>query len=225
LIKTERLTKIYNRGISNEIVAVRDVSLDIGSGDFIVVTGPSGSGKTTLLSLLGLLARPTRGTIFIDDQEVSSYSDAWQTRIRGEKIGFIFQQHNLLPQFLAWENVSLPLLCRDIRLDKRKRAALDILHELGLGSRSDFKTAQLSVGEQQRTAIARALVTDPEIILADEPTASVDIETGVHILKIFKSLKKSGKTIIAVSHDQAVLREGDQIVELRDGLVAKNRRM
>lgn len=225
MIRTERLTKIYNRGESREVVAVDGVSLEIGSGDFLVVSGPSGSGKTTLLCLIGLLTRPTRGKIFLNDREVSSYSDSWQTRTRREKMGFVFQQHNLLPQFLVWENVSLPLLCRDVGLSERKRIALNVLHRLGLGSRSDFKTAQLSVGEQQRVAIARALVTDPEIVLADEPTASVDVETAADILEIFRHLKESGKTIIAVSHDPALVSEGDTTVELRSGVLAQSRRM
>ena len=224
MIRTERLTKTYGRGESREVVAIHNVSLEINSGDFLVVNGPSGSGKTTLLSLLGLLTRPTKGMIFVDGQEVSLYSDAWQTRIRRERMGFIFQQHNLLPQFLAWENVSLPLLCRNLGLDERKRLALNILDSLGLGSRSDFKTAQLSFGEQQRVAIARALVTDPEIVLADEPTASVDIETAMHILEIFRGLKRSAKTIIAVSHDPALVKEGDFSVELRNGVLVENHR-
>jgi len=225
LMKTECLTKIYNRGESGEVVAVRDVSLEITSGDFLVVTGPSGSGKTTLLSLLGLLTRPTRGRIFLNEEEVSSYSDAWQTRMRKEKMGFIFQQHNLLPQFLVWENVSLPLLCRDAGFSERKRIALEILHKLGLGSRSDFKLAQLSLGEQQRVAIARALVTDPEIVLADEPTASVDVETAAQILDMFRGLKRSSKTVVVVSHDPAIVREGNITINLRNGLVSESRRL
>ena len=218
------MTKIYNRGESSEVVAVRDASLRIDSGDLLAIRGPSGSGKTTLLSLIGLLTRPTRGKIFIDDQEISSYSDAWQTRVRREKVGFIFQQHNLLSQFSVWENVSLPLLYRDKGVGERRKTALLVLDRLGLGSRSDFKTAQLSVGEQQRVAIARALVTDPEILLADEPTASVDIETAAHILDIFKHLKGSGKTIIAVSHDPALVSEASAMVELRSGALVQSRR-
>jgi len=225
MIRTERLTKIYNTGEASEVIAVRDISLEISSGDFLVITGTSGSGKTTLLSLLGLLTRPTRGKIFLDDQEVSSYSDAWQTRMRKESMGIVFQQHNLLSQFSVWENVSLPLLCRDVGFSERKRIAFRILRELGLASRSDFKLAQLSVGEQQRVAIARALVTNPEIVIADEPTASVDTETTAHILEIFRSLKRSNKTVIVVSHDPALVEEGNITVKLRNGLMAENHRM
>lgn len=221
MIRTERLSKIYNRGAANETVAVRDVSLEIDSGSFLMIKGPSGSGKTTLLSLLGLLARPTKGKIFLNGDEVSSYSDGWQTRVRREKMGFIFQQHNLLPQLLVWENVSLPLLCGNMDLDKRKQVALRILGDLELGSRSYFKTARLSVGEQQRVAIARALVRAPQIILADEPTASVDAETAKHILEVLLELKRSGKTVIAVSHDPALLKEGDSCVEMRNGTLTR----
>jgi len=140
-----------------------------------------------------------------------------------EKVGFIFQQHNLLSQFSVWENVSLPLLYRDVRVGERRKAALHVLDRLGLGSRSDFKTAQLSVGEQQRVAIARALVADPKIILADEPTASIDMETAADILRIFRHLKESGKTILAVSHDPALVSEGDTSVELKRGVLVQSR--
>lgn len=219
------MTKIYNRGEPREVIAVDGISLEVDSGDFLVVTGPSGSGKTTLLSLLGLLTRPTKGKIFVDSEEISSYSDAWQTKMRRDKMGFIFQQHNLLPQLLVWENASLPLLCRDTGINERKRIALSILGKLGLGPRSDFKTAELSVGEQQRVAIARALVTDPEVVLADEPTASVDAETAAHILEAFRDLKKSGKTVVAVSHDESLVGDADIVVKLKNGRVVESHGM
>jgi len=225
MIMTKRLTKIYNRGEENEVAAVKGVSINIEDGDLAIVTGPSGSGKTTLLSLLGLLTRPTAGKVFYDDEEVSSYSDAWQTKLRKKEVGFVFQQFNLLPQFSAWENVSLPLLCRDVDKDERRKLAIGVMEELGLRKRVDFKVAQLSAGEQQRVAIARALITDPRIILADEPTASVDGETARSVLKLFKVLKEAGKTIIVSTHDPAIMREGTALAELKEGaLVNYSRR-
>jgi len=224
-IRTEHLSKVYLRGEPNEVVAVKDVTIRIVKGDFIVVTGPSGSGKTTFLSLLGLLTRPTRGKIFFDGEEVSTYSDAWQTRVRKENIGVIFQQYNLLPQLLAWENVSLPLLCRDMSKNERRKTAVEIMEKLGLEKRKDFKVAFLSGGEQQRIAIGRALVVDPQVILADEPTASVDEETAASILGVFRRLKKERKTLIVSTHDRSIIREGTGFVELKSGTLAKLHRV
>lgn len=218
-IGVQNLTKVYCKGTPNEVKAINDLTLNIREGDFYLITGQSGSGKTTLLSLLGLLSRPTRGKIFYEDQEVSSYSDAWQTKIRKEKVGFIFQQYNLLPQFSAWENVALPNLCRPISKDDRRSQAINIMHNLGLEHRINFKVAHLSGGEQQRVAIARALVTDPEIIFADEPTASVDNETASSIIDLFKSLKKEGKTVIVSTHDVSLIKEATIYIKLQKGEV------
>lgn len=218
-IATQKLTKVYCRGTPNEVKAIKDATVKIKEGDFCLITGPSGSGKTTLLSLLALLTRPTRGKIFYEDAEVSSYSDAWQTKIRKEKLGFIFQQYNLLPQFSAWENVALPNLCRQMSKTERRSQAISIMRKLGLKDRLDFKVAHLSGGEQQRVAIARALVTDPEIVFADEPTASVDEETASAIIDLFKALKKEGKTVIVSTHDNSLIREAIQHLKLQSGTV------
>lgn len=218
-IATQKLTKVYCKGTPNEVKAIKDATVKIKEGDFCLITGPSGSGKTTLLSLLALLTRPTRGKIFYEDAEVSSYSDAWQTKIRKEKLGFIFQQYNLLPQFSAWENVALPNLCRQMSKTERRSQAISIMRKLGLEDRLDFKVAHLSGGEQQRVAIARALVTDPEIVFADEPTASVDEETASAIIDLFKALKKEGKTVIVSTHDNSLIREAIQHLKLQSGTV------
>jgi putative ABC transport system ATP-binding protein len=216
-IGVQNLTKIYCKGTPNEVKAINDLSLKIREGDFCLITGQSGSGKTTLLSLLGLLSRPTKGKIFYEDQEVSAYSDAWQTKIRKEKIGFIFQQYNLLPQFSAWENVALPNLCRQISKAESRSQAINIMRHLGLKDRINFKVAHLSGGEQQRVAIARALVIDPEIVIADEPTASVDNETAFAIIDLFKSLKKEGKTVIVSTHDVSIIKEATTHIKLQKG--------
>jgi len=218
-IRTANLTKIYFKGLANEVVAVNDASIRIDDHTFFIVTGPSGSGKTTLLSLLGLLTRPTKGKIFYQNEEVSSYSDAWQTKIRKQQIGFIFQQYNLLPRFSAWENASLPLMCHNTSESERKKQATEIMHKLGLEKRIEFRVSLLSGGEQQRVAIARALVTNPKIIIADEPTASVDDETAASIREIFKTLKKEGKTIIVSTHDHALMKEGTTFAALKNGTV------
>ncbi len=218
-IATQKLTKVYCRGTSNEVKAIKDATIKIKEGDFCLITGPSGSGKTTLLSLLALLTRPTRGKIFYEDAEVSSYSDAWQTKIRKEKLGFIFQQYNLLPQFSAWENVALPNLCRQMSKTERRSQAISIMRKLGLEDRLDFKVAHLSGGEQQRVAIARALVTDPEIVFADEPTASVDEETASAIIDLFKALKKEGRTVVVSTHDNSLIREAILHLKLQSGTV------
>lgn len=218
-IATQKLTKVYCKGTPNEVKAIKDATVKIKEGDFCLITGPSGSGKTTLLSLLALLTRPTRGKIFYEDAEVSSYSDAWQTKIRKEKLGFIFQQYNLLPQFSAWENVALPNLCRQMSKTERRSQAISIMRKLGLEDRLDFKVAHLSGGEQQRVAIARALVTGPEMVFADEPTASVDEETASAIIDLFKALKKEGKTVIVSTHDNSLIREAIQHLNLQSGTV------
>jgi len=218
-IATQKLTKVYCKGTPNEVKAIKDATVKIKEGDFCLITGPSGSGKTTLLSLLALLTHPTRGKIFYEDAEVSSYSDAWQTKIRKEKLGFIFQQYNLLPQFSAWENVALPNLCRQMSKTERRSQAISIMRKLGLKDRLDFKVAHLSGGEQQRVAIARALVTDPEIVFADEPTASVDEETASAIIDLFKALKKEGKTVIVSTHDNSLIREAILHLKLQSGTI------
>jgi putative ABC transport system ATP-binding protein len=218
-IHAVNLTKIYFKGSPHEVAALKDANVEIRERDFCIITGASGSGKTTFLSLVGLLTHPTRGKIFFDDEEVSSYSDAWQTKVRKGKVGFIFQQYNLLPQFTAWENVALPNLCRDTTRDERREQAVRLMSELGLKERVDFKVAHLSGGEQQRVAIGRALATNPEIIIADEPTAAVDEETSSLIIQIFKDLKKDGKTIIISTHDKSLITEGTLHLVAANGLM------
>ena len=213
------LSKTYFRGSDHEVTALQDTTIEIKERDFCIITGASGSGKTTFLSLLGLLTRPTRGKILYDGEEVSSYSDPWQTKVRKDKVGFIFQQYNLLPQFSAWENVSLANLCRDTSSSERREQAVQLMSELGLEHRIDFKVAHLSGGEQQRVAIARALITDPEIIFADEPTAAIDKETATVIIDVFKSLKKQGKTIIVSTHDKSLVNEGTMHLIAQNGKI------
>lgn len=218
-IETRSLTKIYCKGTPNEVSAIADAEITINQGSFCLITGPSGSGKTTLLSLLALLSRPTRGKILYDGEEVSTYSDTWQTKTRKGKVGFIFQQYNLLPQFSAWENVALPNICSCMPKDVRRSQAIAIMSRLGLEKRIDFKVAHLSGGEQQRVAIARALATDPEIVFADEPTASVDELTAYAIIELFKELKNQGKTVIVSTHDTSLIKEATLHLTIANGKV------
>lgn len=213
-IRTENLTKIFFKNKPNEVTAIEELNLEIRHGEFFAITGPSGSGKTTLLSMLGLLSTPTSGKVIFDNEEASSYSDGWKTKFRKKNLGIIFQQYNLLPNYLAWENVALPLLCTDTSQSIRRNAALRLMKKFGLEKRSDFKVAHLSGGEQQRVAIARALIADPQVVIADEPTASVDSETKHAIIETFKTLIQSGKTLIVATHDQDLLNHSDQRLEL-----------
>ncbi len=200
-ISTKGLTKIFLRGQPNEVVAVDDVNLSIEEGDFMAIQGSSGSGKSTLLNLMGLLTYPTRGDVYYGDAPVTKYSEGKRTSVRRDNVGFIFQQYNLLLHLSSWENVALPLICRGLAPPERRRIAVDFLSQLGMEERVDFRVGHLSGGEQQRIAIARALVTEPKIIFADEPTASVDDANARLIIELFKKLKTEGRTIIVSTHD------------------------
>jgi putative ABC transport system ATP-binding protein len=219
MINCSNLTKIYGRGTRLEICAVKNATLTIPAGSLTVVSGPSGSGKSTLLGMLALLIRPTKGEVFYNGDEVTAFSDSWRTRVRKENLSFIFQQFNLLSQYKVWENVAMPLLCRDIAQNSRRKMAVELLSSLGLERRADFKIAQLSVGEQQRVAIARALITDPRTIFADEPTASVDSETASAIIDMFLELKDEGKSILAATHNPTLRERADLRIVLKDGVI------
>ncbi len=219
MITLEGLTKVYNRGTTNEVTAIRDVNYKISDSEFLIISGPSGSGKSTLLSLIGLLTNPSKGRIHYDEEDVTSYSEMWKTKIRRENIGIIFQRLNLLPQLTAWENVALPLVCRDSTRAEMMRRSREIMQKLDIAKRFDFRAAQLSGGEQQRVAIARALITNPEILLADEPTASLDPETNTYIIEVLKKLHQQGKMIIAVTNDPQLTTLGTSFIRIRNGLV------
>lgn len=220
-IKTENLTKKFK--VESDVIAVNNISIGIPENKIILLTGPSGSGKTTLLSLMGLLLKPTSGKIFYDEEEVSLYSDRWQTRLRREKIGFIFQQFYLEPRLNVWENVSLPLLCRETNVDDRYIKAEKILIKLDLGDRIDFPAYKLSGGEQQRVAIARALISSPELIFADEPTSSIDEESSNKVVEILLNLRKEGKSVVVASHDTHVWCEIADLIFFMEKGIIKNR--
>src|SRR3989338_8386175 len=217
IIKLDSVWKIYKMG-EVEVNALRGVSLAINQGDFVAITGASGSGKSTMMNLVGCLDLPTKGSIFLDGKDISKMDESDLAQIRGQKIGFIFQQFHLIPTLSAIENVMLPLEFQDMPSDIARKRTVEILGLVGLGDRTDHSPSQLSGGEQQRVAIARALANNPDIILADEPTGNLDSKTGTDVLDLLQSLwKKEGKTIIIVTHDLRLASYAKRMVQLKDG--------
>lgn len=219
MIKTEKLCKLYNHHLRHEVRAIYDINLEIPKNSFVVFTGPSGSGKTTLLNVIGTLDRPTEGRVFIYGHDITSFSDIALSRLRREKIGFIFQDFHLIPRLSSWENVSYPLIPLGISLKKRLESAKLLLEKVGLGDRLDHSPEELSGGQQQRVAIARALVNNPEIIIADEPTSNIDDETSMQILEFLKELKTKGATILVVTHDSRFEKAADVIFKMKNGRI------
>jgi len=218
MIHTEHLTKIYRMGDA-EVHALRDVNLEIKEGEFIAIIGSSGSGKSTLLNMIGCLDTPTSGSVFIDNVDTASLNENELAEIRREKIGFIFQQFNLVHTLNAVENVALPMFFSGVKRERRLRRAGELLVNVGLGDRIYHKPSELSGGQQQRVAIARALSNDPEIVIGDEPTGNVDTETGNTIMDILESLNKEGRTVIVVTHDPEIAAHAGRTKSMRDGMV------
>lgn len=216
MIKLENVHKVYPMGEAY-VQALRGLTLEIRKGEFVAVMGPSGSGKSTLLHLLGCLDLPSDGKIFLQDVDVSKLSEDHLARVRGLRIGFVFQTFHLVPTLSALENVELPLLFQRVPRAQRRARAQELLQKVGMADRMHHKPAQLSGGERQRVAIARALAADPEIILADEPTGNLDSASGKAVLELLKQLHHEGKTIILVTHNPEAAEYADRIVRLRDG--------
>jgi len=218
-INLENITKVYQTG-EIQLAALKYLSLEIKQGDFLAIMGPSGSGKSTLMNIIGCLDRPTEGKYFLEGLEVSQLDKNELAYIRNKKIGFVFQTFNLLSRTSALENVELPLLYSDVSSKERKRAAMQSLALVGLEGREHHQTNQLSGGEQQRVTIARAIVNNPSIILADEPTGNLDSKTGKEILNIFKRLNQEKEiTIIVVTHDAEISSIAERRIFLRDGQI------
>jgi putative ABC transport system ATP-binding protein len=219
MIKLEGITKVY-RMESVEVHALRGIDLAVGDGEFMAIMGPSGSGKSTLMNILGCLDQPTAGQYLLDDIPVAQMNDDQLATIRNKKIGFVFQTYNLLPRTSALDNVEIPMVYAGVSMFARRSKAVEALKSVGLGDRLDHKPNQLSGGEQQRVAIARSLINEPSIILADEPTGNLDTNTGKEIISIFQRLNSErGITIVFVTHDREVAACTRRIVRLRDGLV------
>ena len=202
-----------------EVYALHDVNLDIQEGEFIAIIGPSGSGKSTLLNMIGCLDKPTSGTVFIDGIDTGKLSENGLAEIRREKIGFIFQQFNLVHTLNALENVALPMFFAGVKRETRLKRAEELLANVGLGDRIYHKPSEMSGGQQQRVAIARALSNDPEVVIGDEPTGNVDTETGNTIIDILEGLNKEGRTVIVVTHDAEIAARVGRTKRMRDGKV------
>jgi len=220
IIKLIELWKVYRRG-KIEVPALKNINLEIYQGDFVAILGPSGSGKSTFLNSIGSLDVPTKGILELEDINISSLNESELAQIRGKKIGFIFQQFNLINTISALENVTLPMIFQNVPESQRTKRATELLTSFGLKDRLHHKPTELSGGEQQRVAIARALSNDPDIIVADEPTGNLDSKTGLNIMEFLKSLNKNGKTIILVTHDQSLIKYAKRTIYLRDGEICK----
>ena len=219
MIQTEELTKVYQMG-EGEVRALDGASFSIEKGEMVAIMGPSGSGKSTLMSIIGCLDVPTSGKYLLDGMAVENLNEAQLAEIRGRKIGFVFQQFNLLARTSALENVMLPLTYAGVTGKKREEYALKALDRVGLADRTHHAPNELSGGQQQRVAIARALVNEPAILLADEPTGALDSKTGIEIMELFQSLhRQSRQTVILVTHDPYIARHTDRIIKLSDGRI------
>jgi len=222
MIQTENLMKVYQMG-DNEVRALDGASFTINKGEMVAVMGPSGSGKSTLMSIIGCLDAPTSGKYMLDGLAVETMSEVELAEVRGRKIGFVFQQFNLLARTSALDNVMLPLTYAGVSGKDRNDRAMKALDRVGLSQRTHHTPSELSGGQQQRVAIARALVNEPAIILADEPTGALDSKTGVEIMELFQSLHKdNGQTVILVTHDSYVARHTDRIIKLSDGKIVSD---
>jgi putative ABC transport system ATP-binding protein len=219
MIEVIGLTKIYNQGKKHQVEALTDVNLTVESGAITALVGPSGCGKTTLMSMIGQLLTPTKGKVFFDNDVVTSYSDAWKAVFRRKNMGFVFQHINLLPNFNALENVMTPLICHDVDPAEYKESALELLNRLGLSERAYFNVEQLSGGQQQRVAVARALITEPKIIVADEPLTFVDEASAKAITDFFVKLKEEGKTILISTHATNLAKLANKTYAINDGKV------
>ena len=221
MIEVEGISKTYTRGERGLVHALKAVSFRVAPGEFVVVRGASGSGKSTLLNILGCLDLPTAGSYRLDGEDVARYSDSQLARVRNAKIGFIFQSFNLLPRTTALENVEIPMVYDRGLVDRRR--ALDALGRVGLAARASHFASELSGGEQQRVAVARALINNPALILADEPAGNLDLVAGREVMGLLTDLYKEGRTILLVTHDDAVAAYASREILLRDGSVVSDR--
>ncbi|WP_134750718.1 ABC transporter ATP-binding protein [Paenibacillus athensensis] len=223
MIELSEITKTYKRG-AEELHILKSISLSVAKGDFVAIIGPSGSGKSTLMNTIGLLDVPTSGSYILDGVATERMSDNQLAELRNQKIGFIFQQFNLLPRLTAMENVELPMIYAGIAKKERKERALSMLSLLGMGERGHHKPSELSGGQQQRVAIARALAISPSLILADEPTGALDSRTGEEVLELILQLNEQGNTIVLITHDHHIADNAKRVVSLRDGLIIGDHR-
>lgn len=223
VIELKDIMKTYHMGDS-VVHALYHVDVQIGFGEFVAIMGPSGSGKSTMMNILGCLDRPTSGEYFLDGKEIAGYNDDELARTRNAKIGFVFQNFNLLNKLTAQANVALPLIYAGVGEEERMERAKQALEAVGLGSRMEHKPMEMSGGQRQRVAIARALVNNPAIIMADEPTGNLDTKSSYEIMDIFKGLNDSGKTVVMVTHEPDIAEQTKRILVMRDGQIVSDER-
>jgi putative ABC transport system ATP-binding protein len=221
IIQMNQIRKTYTTG-KVTFDALKGIDCDIQSGEFMAIVGPSGSGKSTMMNIIGCLDIPTGGEYNLDGQKVNTLTPNQLADIRNQRIGFVFQAFNLLPYATAYENVEIPLLFAKANARKRKDRVVELLERVGLGNKLANKPTEMSGGEMQRVAVARALANEPEIILADEPTGNLDTKSGSEIFGLFRELHRAGKTIIVITHDVNLARQTERIFRLKDGLVDTN---
>ena len=220
VIKLQEVWKTFLLG-DTPVHALRGMNITIKEGEFVAILGPSGSGKSTTFNLVGCLDTPSKGKVYLDGHDITTLAESTLARIRGKKIGFVFQTFNLIPSLTAIENVMLPMMFQNTPEIKRKERAKGLLEMVQLGHRMSHRPNQLSGGERQRVAIARALGNEPELILADEPTGNLDSKTGESIMQIFQDLHRQGRTIVMVTHEQTIAEHAQRKIYLKDGMVAK----
>lgn len=216
MIELNKVSKIFDTGF-NQVNALSNVDVKIDQGEFVAIKGPSGSGKSTMMNIIGLLDRPSKGQYLLGSNDVSKLNDNKRSLIRGNIFGFVFQNYNLIPRLSALRQVEMPLIYRKDK--ERRKKSIIALSKLGLGERISHSPVELSGGEQQRVSIARALVGEPKVILADEPTGALDSKTGEEIIQIFKSLSVDGITVIMITHDGLVAKKASRVIEMKDGMV------
>lgn len=222
VIELKSLTKRYDdeAGVYD---ALKGVDLSVNKGDFVAIMGPSGSGKSTLMNIIGLLDRPTKGEYILDNTNTNKLSDRKLANFRRDKIGFVFQNFNLLPRFNLMQNVELPLIYKRVAARERRKKVMEVLKSVGLGDKAKNRPNRLSGGQVQRAAIARALINNPSIVLADEPTGNLDSKTGIEIMELLKDLNKKGVTIVVVTHNPEVSEYADRTIIVKDGNIQKGK--
>lgn len=216
LLELKNIYKNYIQG-TMEVPVLKDINLCVEEGEYVAIMGPSGSGKSTLMNIIGCIDKPTSGTYLLDDVEIEKCKDKELSEVRNQKIGFVFQNFNLLPRQSALDNVALPLQYAKVPIKKRKQKAKEMLEMVDLADRVSFKPTQLSGGQKQRVAIARAMVADPKILLADEPTGALDSKSGLQVMELFDTLHKQGVTIIMITHSDEIASYADRVVRIIDG--------
>ena len=218
VIDIKDIYKIYN-SLDTEVRALDGISLSVDNGEYVAIVGSSGSGKSTLMNIIGCLDTPTKGSYYLNNEDVSTLSDKRLSQIRNNQIGFIFQGYNLIPNLDALENVELPLMYRGLDRDKRRKISLEALERVGMGHRIHHRPSQLSGGQQQRVAIARAIASCPPLILADEPTGNLDSVSGSEVIKIINHLNNDGQTVILITHDNEIAKSAKRIIRISDGKI------